>query len=97
MNNFLVCFTAGLDCVEEIFQTFLMASSDDLNKAAGRLKEITPLPMNSMLDRESKADAVKVPAQAKVKDFYFPQFLSYHVPKHSYLIEISILGQNTHE
>ena len=40
---------------------------------------------------------IKVPAQAKIKDFYFPQFVSYHVPKHSYLIEISILGQNTHE
>ena len=52
-----VCFTAGLlfpqenllilDYVEEIFQTFLMASSDDRNEAAGRLKEMTPLAMNS--------------------------------------------------
>lgn len=45
--------------MEEIFQTFLMASSDDLKRAAAKLKEMTPLPMNSMLDRESKTDAVK--------------------------------------
>jgi hypothetical protein len=48
-----------LDYVEEIFQTFLMASSDDLKRAAAKLKEMTPLPMTSMLDRESKTDAVK--------------------------------------
>ena len=39
---------------------------------------------------------IEVPAQAKIKDFYFPRFFSYHVPKHSYLIEISNLGQNSH-
>ena len=34
---------------------------------------------------------ILVPAQAKIEDFYFPQFFSYHVRKHSYLIEISNL------
>ena len=45
--------------MEEIFQTFLSASGDDLKGAAAKLKELTPLPMNSMLERESKTDAVK--------------------------------------
>lgn len=45
--------------MEEIFQTFLSASNDDLKGAAAKLKQITPLPMNSMLERESKTDAIK--------------------------------------
>ena len=45
--------------MEEIFQTFLSASSDDLKRAIATLKELSPLPMNSMLQRESKTDAVK--------------------------------------
>ena len=52
-------FLLLLDYVEEIFQTFLSASADDLKGAAAKLKELTPLPMNSMLERESKTDAVK--------------------------------------
>ena len=45
--------------MEEIFQTFLRVSTDNLKEAAAKLKELTPLPMNSMLERESKTDAVK--------------------------------------
>ena len=45
--------------MEELFQAFLTASSDDLKGAATKLKELTPLPMNSMLERESKTDALK--------------------------------------
>ena len=52
-------FLLVLDYVEEIFQTFLGASSDALKGAVAKLKELTPLPMNSMLQRESKTDAVK--------------------------------------
>lgn len=52
-------FFLVLEYVEEIFQTFLSASSDDLKRAIAKLKELTPLPMNSMLQRESKTDAVK--------------------------------------
>jgi len=48
-----------LDYVEEIFQMFLSASSDDLIRAIAKLQELTPLPMNSRLQRESKTDAVK--------------------------------------
>lgn len=58
VHIFFFPFTVGLDHVEEMFQTFLMAYSDDRNVAAGRWKEMTPLPMNSMLNRESKADTV---------------------------------------
>ena len=75
-----------LDYVEEIFQTFLMAFTDDLNEAASKLKEMTPLPMNSMLDMESKADALKkkndrskkvvedVPPPHLVREHEFPTF-----------------------
>ena len=45
--------------MEEIFKTFLSASGDDLKGTAAKLKELTPLPMTSMLERESKTDAVK--------------------------------------
>ena len=48
-----------LDYVEEIFQTLLSASSDDLIRAIAKLQELTPLPMNSMLQRESKTDRSK--------------------------------------
>ena len=51
-------FLVVLDYVEEIFQTFLSASIGDLKRAVAKLKELT-LPMNLMLQRESKTDAVK--------------------------------------
>lgn len=54
-----VRISLNFDYVEEIFQTFLSASSDDLKRAIATLKELSPLPMNSMLQRESKTDAVK--------------------------------------
>ncbi|XP_015749576.1 PREDICTED: uncharacterized protein LOC107329403 [Acropora digitifera] len=54
-----VRISLNFEYVEEIFQTFLSASSDDLKRAIAKLKELTPLPMNSMLQRESKTDAVK--------------------------------------
>ena len=45
--------------MEEIFQTYLTATNDDLNGAAGKLKEMTPSPMNTMLEKETKSDAIK--------------------------------------
>jgi predicted Zn-dependent peptidase len=47
------------DYVEEIFQTFLNVTKDDLKKAAKQLKENTPPAMNMMLNKQSKAEAVK--------------------------------------
>ncbi len=45
--------------VEEIFQTFLNATKDDLKKAAKQLKENTPPAMNMMFKKQLKAEAVK--------------------------------------
>ena len=44
------------DYVEEIFQTFMHASKDDLEKAAKVLKENTP---EAMLHKQSKDEAIK--------------------------------------
>ena len=45
--------------MEEIFQTFLTATSEELKGAADKLKEMTPSPMNSMLEKEPISDAIK--------------------------------------
>lgn len=45
--------------MEEIFQTYLAASTAELKGAAVELKEMTPAAMNSMLEKELKSDAVK--------------------------------------
>jgi len=45
--------------VEEIFQTYLKATKDDLESAANKLKEKTPAPMNSMLQKQPKEEAIQ--------------------------------------
>lgn len=45
--------------VEDIFQTFLHASKDNLKKAAKALKEKTPAAMNTMLEKQPRAEALK--------------------------------------
>ena len=45
--------------MEEIFQTFLTATNDELKGAADKLKDMTPSPMNTMLEKESRSSAVK--------------------------------------
>ena len=47
------------DYVEEIFQTFLNASKDELINAAAKLNEKTPAPMNTMLEKQSRDEAIK--------------------------------------
>lgn len=47
------------DYVEEIFQTFLNASKDELVNAAAKLSEKTPAPMNTMLEKQSRDEAMK--------------------------------------
>ena len=44
--------------VEDIFQTYLCASKDALKKAAKALKEKTPAAMNTMLNKQSREEAV---------------------------------------
>ena len=45
--------------MEDIFQTYLDASKDALKKAAKALKEKTPAAMNTMLNKQSRAEAVR--------------------------------------
>ena len=45
--------------MEEIFQTYLKATKDDLNSAATKLKEKTPVPMNSMLQKQPREEAIE--------------------------------------
>lgn len=45
--------------VEEIFQTYLKTSKDDLDDAASKLKRMTPAPMNTMLEKKPRGEAIK--------------------------------------
>lgn len=47
----------NFDYVEEIFQTFMTATKEELKGAAQKLKDMIPSPMNTM--RESRSSAVK--------------------------------------
>lgn len=48
-----------LDYVEEIFQTFIKASKDEIIDAAAKLYEKTPAAMNTMLEKQSREEAIK--------------------------------------
>ena len=52
-------YTFTLDYVEEIFQTYLKASKGDLRDAAQKLKEKSPAPMNEMLQKEPRDEALR--------------------------------------
>ena len=53
----MLCY---LDYVEDIYQTLLeaMNTTNCLGNAVRELKEITPLPMNTMLDKETRESAL---------------------------------------
>ena len=53
------CLMLFIDYVEEIYQTYLTASKDDISDAAKKLQEMTPAPMNSMLEKQPKEDAIE--------------------------------------
>ena len=59
LNLFLFLCYFPLDYVEDIFQTFLTSTKDELKGASDKLKDITPSPMNTMLEKESKSTAVQ--------------------------------------
>ena len=45
--------------VEEIYQTYLESTKRELNAAAMQLKEMAPAPMNSMLHKQPRAEAIE--------------------------------------
>lgn len=53
----MLCY---LDYVEEVYQTLLeaMNTTNCLGSAVRELKEMTPLPMNTMLDKETRESAL---------------------------------------
>ena len=60
-NNpiFSILWPVPTDYVEEIFQTYLNASKSDLTEAAAKLREMTPAPMNSMVEKQPREEAVQ--------------------------------------
>ena len=59
-NYFVFCSSILFaDYVEEIFQTYLQSSKEELTDAIQKLKEMTPAPMNSMLDKQPREDALQ--------------------------------------
>ena len=51
--------------VEEMFQTFISATKDDLKEASISLKESTPVAMNTMLAKQPK-EAIKKREEKKM-------------------------------
>ena len=45
--------------VEEIYQTYLESTKKELDAAAMQLKEMAPAPMNSMLDKQPREEAIE--------------------------------------
>lgn len=45
--------------MEEIFQTFMAASKEELVNAAAKLSEKTPESMNTMLEKQSRDEALR--------------------------------------
>ena len=43
--------------MEEIFQTFISACKDELQDASTKLREKTPAAMNTMIEKQPRADA----------------------------------------
>lgn len=45
--------------VEEIFQEYLSSSKDELEEASRKLKNMTPAPMNTMLQKQPREEAIE--------------------------------------
>lgn len=54
-----------VDYVEELFQTFLETTKEQVEAAKFELKEMTPLPMNSVLDKQPVEEAVQKRAERR--------------------------------
>ena len=46
------------DYVEGIFQTFWKVTDEERKNAVKKMKEMTPAPMSTMLEKEAKEDAL---------------------------------------
>ena len=55
----MIFFYFTADYVEDIFQTCMSLSHKQLSEEAQHIKESTPAPMNTMLEKQSKDEAIK--------------------------------------
>ena len=53
--HYIIAFT---DYVEDIYQTYLSSSKDELSDAVSKLQNMTPAPMNTMLEKQSREEAI---------------------------------------
>ena len=62
-----LCYNYNVDYVEEVYQTLLeaMNTTNCLGNAVRELKEMTPLPMNTMLDKEPRESALDLRQKRK--------------------------------
>ena len=51
--------SALTEYVEEIFQEYLSSSKDELEEAARKLKNMNPAPMNTMLQKQPREEAIE--------------------------------------
>ena len=54
--------------VAEIYQALVTSSRQDLKQVANELKEIVPEAMHTMLDKETKEEAIKKHLERKQKE-----------------------------
>ncbi|XP_031559462.1 uncharacterized protein LOC116295696 [Actinia tenebrosa] len=54
-----VCITQNFDYVEELYDTFLTSSKEEIRSARDELQEMTPSPMNSVLQKQPVAEAIQ--------------------------------------
>ena len=60
-------YNAILDYVEEIFKVMITANEETVEAACHALVKMTPLPMNTMLEKQSKEEALQKSYQCKEK------------------------------
>lgn len=56
-------FPIFVDYVEDIYQTFINASKDELHEAATKLKDSIPAPMNTMFEKQPREEALQKRAE----------------------------------
>lgn len=54
---------ANFEYIEEIYQTYLQSTKEELSAAAITLREMTPAPMNSMLEKQPREEAIEKKAK----------------------------------
>lgn len=63
LTKYCVSYSFFTDYVDDIFQTFMKASKEDLKDAASNLQEKTPVPMNTMLEKQPREEVLQKRAE----------------------------------